>query len=197
MFLVVGLGNPGSSYVATRHNVGFLVADQLARRAMTTINTKGQGALTGKARLADQAIVLAKPVEYMNRSGSPVQKLVSFYKLDLDHVVVVHDDMDIDFGRVRIKVGGGHGGHNGLRDLNKHLGSDYVRVRVGVSRPPAGWDPANYVLGRWTDAESQQLEDIVGHAADAAESLLREGASSAMNRFNVRLGDAASASSSL
>lgn len=187
MFLVVGLGNPGPRYADTRHNVGFLVVDVLARRAMVSMDKEQSGAKAVKAVVAGQPAVLAKPMQFMNVSGGPTAALATFYKLDRDQVIAVHDDMDLPFGDVRVKVGGGHGGHNGLRDLHAKLGGDgYVRVRVGVSRPPEGWDPADYVLGRWSDQESPRLEDVVGLAADAVEAVVRDGATTAMNRFNTR-----------
>ena len=193
MYLVVGLGNPGARYADTRHNVGFLVADVLARRAQVSIDKEQSGARAVKASLAGQAVVLAKPQQFMNVSGGPVAALASFYKVDRDQVIAIHDDMDLPFGDVRVKVGGGHGGHNGLRDLHAKLGGDgYVRVRVGVSRPPDGWDPADYVLGRWSDQESPRLEEVAGLAADAVESIVRDGAVAAMNRFNTRPDKAAS-----
>lgn len=188
MHLVVGLGNPGARYVDTRHNAGFLVVDAVARRQAVSIDRSQHGALTAKARFGSAAAVLAKPQEFMNLSGRAAQKLANFYKVeDLDHVVVVHDDMDLPFGDVRVKRGGGHGGHNGLRDLHKHLGGPgYVRVRVGVGRPPQGWDPANYVLGRWADDEASRLSDVVAEAADAVEAVVMDGADAAMNRFNAQ-----------
>lgn len=187
MFLVVGLGNPGARYADTRHNVGFLVADVLARRAQVSMDKEQSGAKVAKASLAGQPVVLAKPQQFMNVSGAATAALATFYKLDRDQVVAIHDDMDLPYGDVRVKVGGGHGGHNGLRDLHAKLGGDgYVRVRVGVSRPPEGWIPADYVLGRWSDLETSRLEEVVGLAADAVEAIVRDGAVAAMNRFNTR-----------
>lgn len=187
MFLVLGLGNPGARYADTRHNVGFLVVDALARRCGASIDKQHFGALSVKTRLGDHPVVLGKPQEFMNCSGGPAIRLATFYKVPADHVIVVHDDLDLDFGDVRVKVGGGHGGHNGLRDLNKHVAEGaYTRVRVGISRPPPGWDPAEYVLGRWADAESAALADVVHTAADAVGTVVAQGATLAMNQFNVR-----------
>lgn len=186
MYLVAGLGNPGPRYVDTRHNVGFLVVDRLARRAMTEVDQERSGAKVAKARVADQPVVLAKPFTFMNCSGGPAQALAAFYKVPVDKVIVVHDDLDLPFGDVRVKQGGGHGGHNGLRDIASHLGRDHLRVRCGIGRPPAGWDTANYVLGRWTPEEADRLADVVETAADATEAILRDGAEAAMNRFNTR-----------
>lgn len=184
MHLVVGLGNPGAQYVATRHNVGFLAADAIARRAMVSIDREQHGALTTKARLGSTPLVLAKPQRFMNLSGGPTRALVDFYKADpASELVVIHDELELPFGEIRVKQGGGHGGHNGLRDLNKHVGNGYVRVRVGIGRPPAGWDVANYVLGRWSDEEHARLEEVVATAADAAESAVLEGPAAASRRF--------------
>lgn len=187
MFLVLGLGNPGARYAATRHNVGFLVADAVARRAGSSVDREQLGALVTKIRLDDHDVVVAKPQKFMNLSGGPGQHLAHFYKVPVERVVVIHDELDLPFGEVRVKVGGGHGGHNGLRDLHARLGSpSYVRVRVGISRPPAGWDPADYVLGKWTREEEAELDDLVDTAADAVACVVREGAAEAQNRFNTR-----------
>lgn len=186
MFVVVGLGNPGHEYLDTRHNVGFLVVDGLARRAAASIDREQAGARVAKVLVAGEAALLAKPQKYMNLSGGPVRALMDFYKVPLDQVVVVHDDLDLPAGDVRVKVGGGHGGHNGLRDLNQHCGPGYVRVRVGVGRPPAGWDPANYVLGRWSAEEADRLPDVVAAAMDAVEAILSRGVKHAMQVFNTK-----------
>lgn len=186
MHLVVGLGNPGRKYAKTRHNAGFLVVDRLAERCGERVETKQLGSLVGRARLGGASAVLAKPQSFMNRSGQPVASLRGYFKVEQDDVVVVHDEVDLPFGRVRIKSGGGHGGHNGLRDLSRAIGKDFTRVRVGVGRPPEGWDTADYVLGKWTPAESEALEEVVDLAADAVEAVLRDGALAAMNVYNTR-----------
>ncbi|MFT7518449.1 MAG: PTH1 family peptidyl-tRNA hydrolase [Kiritimatiellia bacterium] len=201
MHLVVGLGNPGRKYEGTRHNVGFLVVDRLASRSADSVQTKQFGALVGKALVGGQSAVLAKPQGFMNRSGQPVVSLRGYYKLDNVDVVVVHDDLDLPFGQVRIKEGGGHGGHNGLRDISRALGGgSYLRVRVGLGRPPEGWDAADFVLGKWTKGELQDLEQVLDLACDAVEGTLHQGVLAAMNQFNVRPGldrQEASASSRL
>jgi peptidyl-tRNA hydrolase, PTH1 family len=186
MWLVVGLGNPGRRYAATRHNIGFTVIETLAHRWSIPVEGKQLGSLVGAGRIGNDKALLARPQSFMNRSGQPVRSLMGYYKLDAEAVLVVHDDLDLAFGRVQVKRGGGHGGHNGLRDINKHAGKDYVRVRVGVGRPPEGWDTADYVLGKWTTAEQQDLTATVDRAADAVEGVLRDGLEAAMNRFNVR-----------
>lgn len=186
MHLVIGLGNPGKRYEKTRHNAGFLVVDRLAERAGESVGTRQYGALVGKARLGGTTAVLAKPQSFMNLSGQPAASLRGYYKADNADIVVIHDDVDIPFGDVRVKQKGGHGGHNGLRDLNKRLGSDYARVRFGVGRPPPGYDTADFVLGRWTPEEAEALDGLVDRAADAVEAVLREGVAAAMNTYNQR-----------
>jgi PTH1 family peptidyl-tRNA hydrolase len=189
MHLVLGLGNPGRRYARTRHNVGFVVVDRLAERWGEVIEKKQFGALVGSARIGSSAAVLGKPQSFMNLSGQPAASLKGFYKLSNDQVVVVHDELDLPFGEVRLKQSGGHGGHNGLRDLQQKLGgNDFLRVRVGVSRPPQGWDTADYVLGNWNSDEEAGLGDVVERACDAVESILSDGITAAMNHFNTRPG---------
>ena len=186
MWIVLGLGNPGRRYDDTRHNVGFLVVDRLAARWGMNASRAQLGAHVDSGQIRSERVVLAKPQSFMNRSGQPAASLLGWYKADAERAIVVHDDVDLPFGTVRVKAGGGHGGHNGLRDLNRAIGRDYLRVRVGVSRPPEGWDTAAYVLGRWSDAELQQIDEIVDQGADAAEELISSGVVAAMNVFNVR-----------
>jgi len=188
VFLVVGLGNPGPRYVDTRHNVGFLVVDTLARRAGVSVDREQSGARLAKGTVAAQPAVLLKPQKFMNLSGGPVHAARDFFKVAQDHVVVVHDDVDLPTGEVRVKQGGGHGGHNGLRDLIAHGGPDFVRVRVGVGRPPEGWDTADFVLGRWSPEEASALPEVVDRAADAVEHVVRHGVQAAMQTFNTRPG---------
>ena len=186
MRMIVGLGNPGRRYVQTRHNVGFTVIENLANRWSIPADGKQLGALVGTGRIGDSKAMLIRPQSFMNRSGQPVRSLVGYFKLASSDVIVVHDDLDLPFGRVQLKQGGGHGGHNGLRDLNKHVGSDYVRVRMGVGRPPEGWDTADYVLGKWSQDETPQVPSIIDRASDAIESVIRDGLEAAMNQFNQR-----------
>lgn len=187
MHLVVGLGNPGGRYAQTRHNAGFLVVDRLAERWGVSVDRKQFGALVQSARVGSASVVFAKPQTFMNLSGQAVASLRGFYKTELDEIVVVHDEVDLDFGTVKLKKGGGHGGHNGLRDIQaKAGGNGFVRVRVGVSRPPQGWDTADWVLGKFTDAEQALLPDVVEDACDAVEALLRDGLDRAMTDVNAR-----------
>jgi PTH1 family peptidyl-tRNA hydrolase len=187
MVLVLGLGNPGKRYENTRHNAGFLVADRLAGRWSTTFDGKQFSALLGKTRIHDRPVILAKPQTFMNRSGHTAASLRGYYKVPDEQVVVVHDDVDIPFGQVRVKRGGGHGGHNGLRDLKRFLGTgEFPRVRFGVSRPPPQWDTADYVLSKWAPEEAERLQELVDRAADAVEVVIRDGVTAAMNTFNER-----------
>ena len=186
MRLVVGLGNPGRRYAQTRHNVGFTVIENLAHRWSIPADGKQLGSLVGSGRIGDEKAMVARPQSFMNRSGQPVHSLMGYFKLEPSDIVVVHDDLDLPFGRVQLKRGGGHGGHNGLRDINKHVGSDYIRVRMGVGRPPEGWDTADYVLGKWNKVEQGEIDHVVDRGADAVEGVLRDGLEATMNVFNVR-----------
>jgi PTH1 family peptidyl-tRNA hydrolase len=187
MHLVVGLGNPGKRYALTRHNAGFMAVDILSSCTGADCSRSQFGALVDRTDVSSNPVVLAKPQSFMNRSGQPVASLKGYYKVDAEQVVVVHDELDLPFGTVKVKLGGGHGGHNGLRDIMKHFsGKDFVRVRIGVSRPPPGWDVANYVLAPWSGDEQEQLQDVMRRAADAVEVIVSDGAKSAMNQINQR-----------
>ncbi len=185
MHVVVGLGNPGARYAKTRHNIGFLVIERLAERAGTSVERKLFGALVGDAVVGGRKALLAMPQQFMNVSGQPTASIMGFYKVPVGDVVVIHDDMDLPFGRMRVRVGGGHGGHNGIRDIQRLAGNDFVRVRFGVGRPPEPMDPADYVLATWSQQENSQLPSLVDIAADAVECVLREGVTKAMNSFNA------------
>ncbi|KZF03182.1 MAG: aminoacyl-tRNA hydrolase [Rhodococcus sp. (in: high G+C Gram-positive bacteria)] len=186
--LIVGLGNPGSQYEATRHNAGFMVADVLADRIGAKFSShKKSNSDIVTARLGDRSVIVAKPRTFMNLSGQPVAALARFYSVEPADIVVVHDELDIDFGAIRLKLGGGEGGHNGLRSITQHLGTkDYLRVRVGVGRPPGRMDPASYVLKPFSSAERKDLGVICEEAADAAELVLRVGLEAAQNQVHPR-----------
>lgn len=186
--VVVGLGNPGPAYERTRHNVGFAVADELARRAQARFGVhKRSGADVAEGWLAGRKVVLAKPRSYMNVSGGPVAGVVQFFSVTADDLLVVHDDLDLDLGLVRLKRGGGEGGHNGLRSITKSLGSkEYLRVRVGIGRPPGRMDPAEYVLKPFTKAEAVEVDIVVQEAADAVELLLTRSLVDAQNQVHPR-----------
>ncbi len=185
MKLVVGLGNPGSRYERTRHNVGFDVLGRLADRHGVSMRDKRFKAKLGKGHMAGESVILACPQTWMNLSGDSVGPMMGFYKLSRDDVIVVHDDLDLPFGVVRVKQGGGHGGHNGLRDLVKKMGgAEFSRVRVGIGRPDGPMGSADWVLARWTPDQGRVVPSIVERAADCVEAVLRSGAKQAMNRFN-------------
>jgi PTH1 family peptidyl-tRNA hydrolase len=185
--LVVGLGNPGSEYERTRHNVGFLVAEELARVLGASFTVKKFASELAEAKAGGERIWIMKPQTYMNHSGEAVGPALRFWKLGVDDLVVVHDDLELEPFRVQLKVGGGHGGHNGLKSVNAHVGGpDYARVRVGVGRPPPMIDPADYVLGRWPRANDRDVRDAVERATDAAKLCCELGAHKAMNQVNRR-----------
>ena len=186
LWLVVGLGNPGPSYAGNRHNVGFMVLDLLGERAGARFKAHKGRADVVEGRLAGQRAVLAKPKTYMNLSGGPVASLRDFFKVPTDRIVVVHDELDIPYGTLRLKLGGGDNGHNGLRSITSAIGSkDYLRVRVGVGRPPGRQDPADYVLKDFSGAEKKELGFHVDRAADAVEALLTGPLDAAQNTFHV------------
>ena len=183
--LVVGLGNPGPKYAATRHNAGFLVVDLLAERIGARFKAHKGRADIVEGRLAGQPVVLMKPKSYMNESGGPVVSIARFYKVPIERIAVVHDDLDLPYGTLRLKAGGGDGGHNGLRSMSSALGSkDYARVRFGIGRPPGRQDPADYVLREFAPAERKELGFYVDRAADAVELLLSAGLVAAQNQFH-------------
>ncbi|MCG7285724.1 MULTISPECIES: aminoacyl-tRNA hydrolase [Micrococcales] len=200
VWLVVGLGNPGPQYAGNRHNVGQMVLDELARRAQASFGSKG-GVLSRRPQAATAEVrigtlpggapgpraVLAKPTTYMNTSGGPVAALARYYDVPPERVVMVHDELDIPFGEIKLKIGGGEGGHNGLRDTTKALGTkDYLRVRVGIGRPPGRMDAADFVLRDFAKPELKELPLLLDDAADAVELLVTEGLERAQLRFHTR-----------
>ncbi len=187
-WLVVGLGNPGPGYARNRHNVGFMIVDLLASRL---------GARFGRARRAASEVaeghlhpggprlILARPTTYMNLLGAPTAGLATFYKVPPAQVIAVHDELDLDFGTIRVKIGGGEGGHNGLRSISTSLSTkDYVRVRFGISRPPGRQDPADYVLSDFSAVQRKELEFLVDRAADVVESVITIGVEPTQNKFH-------------
>ena len=185
--LVVGLGNPGPQYAKTRHNLGFMVADLLAARMGETFKVhKRSGAEIVTGRLAHRPVVLAKPRTYMNESGRQVGPLAKFYSVSAADVIVIHDELDIEFGQIRLKQGGGEGGHNGLRSLVNALGTkNFHRVRIGIGRPPGRKDPAAFVLENFSAAERPQVPTICEMAADATELLIEVGLEPAQNQVHA------------
>lgn len=185
-WLVVGLGNPGPDYAGNRHNAGFMVLDVLARTAGGRFKSHRARADVVEGRLAGRRVVLAKPRSYMNESGGPVKALCDFYKIPLDRLIVVHDELDIPYGALRLKRGGGDNGHNGLRSITKSMGGrDYLRVRFGIGRPPGRMDAAAFVLRDFSGTERKELELNTDRAADAVEALLTQGLDRAQNIFHA------------
>jgi PTH1 family peptidyl-tRNA hydrolase len=185
--LVVGLGNPGPRYAGNRHNVGFLVADELAARVGGRFKVHKGGAEVVECRLAGRRVVLAKPRSFMNVSGGPVVGTARFYKVTPADLVVIHDELDLPYAAVRLKLGGGENGHNGLRSISKSLGTrDYLRVRFGIGRPPGRMDPADFVLRDFSATERRDLALNVDHCADAVEALVGKGLEAAQNLFHAR-----------
>lgn len=184
-WLVLGLGNPGPQYAGNRHNAGFMVLDVLADRVGGRFkNHKARGEVV-ETRLAGERAVLAKPRSYMNSSGGPAASLRDFFKSPIERIVVVHDELDLESGTLRLKQGGGDNGHNGLKSLRQSLGSgEFYRVRLGVGRPPGRQDPADYVLRDFSAAERKELGVQLERAADAIETLIRDGLAAAQNAYN-------------
>ncbi|MFD5182471.1 aminoacyl-tRNA hydrolase [Streptomyces sp. NPDC058372] len=188
-WLVVGLGNPGPEYAANRHNVGFMVADLLASRAGGKFKAHKARAQVLEARIGapgpgSRRIVLAKPQSYMNLSGGPVTALRDFYKVPTERIVAIHDELDIDYGALRLKLGGGDNGHNGLKSMTKSLGPDYHRVRFGIGRPPGRMQVADFVLKDFSSTERKELDYFVDRAADSVEALVVAGLERAQSAFN-------------
>jgi PTH1 family peptidyl-tRNA hydrolase len=191
-WLIVGLGNPGPSYSGHRHNVGAMVVDELAARTGANLRTHKGRAVWADVRLsappADPSrAVIAKPLSFMNESGGPVAGLLGFYKIPVENLIVIHDELDIPFAEVRLKLGGGEGGHNGLRSITKSVGTrDYLRVRVGIGRPPGRMDPADYVLHSFSSNERSEVPLLIGDAADAVERLVSDGLVAAQQQWHSR-----------
>ncbi|GFO61139.1 peptidyl-tRNA hydrolase [Geomonas silvestris] len=179
--LIVGLGNPGPQYSWTRHNAGFMVLDRLSRQTGISVTKKAFSGLSGDGNWAGERVILLKPQTFMNLSGRSVAEALRFYKLTPADLIVIHDDLDIPYGSVRLKLGGGHGGHNGLRSIDQELGNkEYLRVRMGIGRPVHG-DVSNYVLSNFFKEETDSLLNVLDGVIDAMEMLLREGLPKAMS----------------
>jgi PTH1 family peptidyl-tRNA hydrolase len=188
-WLVVGLGNPGPEYAATRHNVGFHVVDRLADEHRIRLARHKRGhAQAGEGRFGVPGphVVLVEPMSFMNDSGGPVKSILDFYGVAAESMIVIHDELDIPFGTIRVKLGGGDNGHNGLKSIRKSIGTgDFFRVRIGIGRPAGRQDPAEYVLKMFGTTERKDLPEVVQRGADATESLISDGLETTQNRFNT------------
>ena len=187
-WLVVGLGNPGKEYAGNRHNVGFMVAGLLGERIGAKFSRHRRAVAEvaeGRLGFGGPRLVLARPLTYMNLSGGPVAALAQFYKVPLGQVIAVHDELDVPYGQVRVKVGGGEGGHNGLRSMSRSLGGkEYARVRFGIGRPPGRQDPADFVLADFSSVERKELDFLIDRAADVVEAVVTKGVEWAQNAYH-------------
>ena len=183
MYLIVGLGNIGEKYHFTRHNIGFLVIDEMTKNLNTASinNPNFQSTL-----LKSTYNLFSKPTTYMNNSGSAVYAIKEYYKIDLENIIVIHDDIDLPFGTVKFKIGGGHGGHNGLRSLDAHISKEYIRVRIGIGKPSDKSDVANYVLGNFSKEELSKLTDIIAHTIKAIAALKTEEIDQVKSKFSLK-----------
>jgi PTH1 family peptidyl-tRNA hydrolase len=184
-FLIAGLGNPGGRYQHTRHNAGFMVVDRLQGEYRIPLDQKRFANVWGAGVIAGKSVALAQPQAFMNRSGPPVLRLLAYYGISSSDLLVIHDDIDLAFGRIKIKEKGGHGGHKGVKSLMEALGNgDFPRLRIGVGRPERGGDVVQHVLEPFSDGEIEQLDGVLDRAAEAAVTIISQGAKFGMNRFN-------------
>lgn len=187
-WLIVGLGNPGPNYAKTRHNIGQMVLDELAKEVGGSFKKHSKASavvVEGRFGFGGPKVILMKSLGYMNTSGGPVSAIAKFYGIDPDHIIVVHDELDIPFDTIKVKIGGGEGGHNGLRDITKALGSkDYYRVRTGIGRPPGRMDTADFVLKPFSSIEAKDLPFLISNAADATMMLVKEGLLATQQRYH-------------
>jgi peptidyl-tRNA hydrolase, PTH1 family len=186
--LVAGLGNPGSAYADTRHNIGFRAVEALAFRSGIPFSREEPTLRWGRGRIAEIDTVVAEPLDFMNRSGPPLRELMDRLGIDVADAIVVHDDLDLEFGRIKIKAKGGHGGHKGVQSVMDAFGSgDFSRVRMGIGRPPSGKTVVDHVLDEFAPEEFRELDPFVARGRDAVEAILRKGTGESMNAFNRKL----------
>ena len=184
-YLVAGLGNPGREYKQTRHNVGFMVAEKLAEDLNIKLAKVQSKAIIGIGKFDQDKIVIAKPQTFMNLSGQAVKAILNYYKIPITNLIVIHDDLDIPFGTIRIRQQGGYGGQKGMKSIIEQLGTqDFIRIRMGIDRPPGRMDAADYVLQRFSKQEEEQLDGLLSSASKAAQAIIREGIDHAMNQYN-------------
>ena len=183
MHLIVGLGNIGEKYQLTRHNIGFMVIDEITKNLSTSNIQKSNFHSSLEKSAYD---LYSKPTTYMNNSGMAVQAIKEYYKLEMEDIIVIHDDIDLPFGTVKFKIGGGHGGHNGLRSIDAHIGKEYIRVRIGVGKPQDKADVANYVLNNFSKEELNKLPDIIAHTVDAIKALKSENIVQVKSKFTLK-----------
>lgn len=187
MYIIAGLGNPTREYEKTRHNVGFDTIDVLADRLNTSVDEKKFKGLYGRGIIAGEKVILLKPQTFMNLSGESVREAADFYKVDPEHIIVIYDDISLDVGQLRIRKKGSAGGHNGIKNIIAHLGTqEFPRIKVGVGDKPKGMDLADYVLGHFSKEDQAKMDEAFKDAADAAEMILDKGMDAAMNHYNMK-----------
>lgn len=188
MYIIVGLGNPSDEYAGTRHNIGFDVITRISDDYNIPLDFKKHKAICGKGHIEGQKVILAQPQTYMNLSGESVRQLVDYYKIDLDELIIIYDDISLDVGQLRVRPKGSAGGHNGIKSIISHLGTqEFQRIRVGVGDKPKGWDLADYVLGHFTREEEPMVREGLGRASCACKVIMNDGIDAAMNIFNKKI----------
>lgn len=186
MFLIVGLGNPGEKYHFTKHNFGFLLSDQVIQDYNLILKSKKSGYELFSGEVNDSSILLLKPLKYMNLSGSPILEVKNFYKIELPNIIVLHDDLDLEFGKIKLKIGGGHAGHNGLKDIDQKIGADYLRLRLGIGRPiHKDYEISDYVLSNFSKEELLEVTAINKKISDILPILLSKGKDEFLNQFHL------------
>ena len=190
MYLIAGLGNPSKTYEGTRHNVGFSMIDALADAFQIDVTTKKHKAIVGRGVIEGMKVILAKPQTYMNLSGESIREIVDFYKIDPENMIIIYDDISLDVGRLRIRKKGSAGGHNGIKNIIAHLGTDvFPRIKVGVGEKPQGWDLADYVLSKYSKEEQQALREASDNVIGAVKLMVMDNIDAAMNQYNAKKRD--------
>lgn len=190
MFIIAGLGNPTLRYEGTRHNVGFEVIDTLADKYNIAVETRKSRALIGKGIIAGQKVILVKPQTYMNLSGESIREIADFYKIEPENIIIIYDDISLDVGRLRIRKKGSAGGHNGIKNIIAHLGTqEFPRIKVGIGNKPEGWDLADYVLSKYSKAEQEALKEASDDVIGAVRLMIMDDIDAAMNRYNAKKRD--------
>ena len=191
MYLIAGLGNPSKPYEGTRHNVGFSMIDVIGYKFDIDVTTKKHKALVGRGVIDGMRVILAKPQTYMNLSGESIREIADFYKIEPENIIIIYDDISLDVGQLRIRKKGSAGGHNGVKNIIAHLGTqEFPRIKVGIGNKPEGWDLADYVLSRYSKAEQEALEEAAEGVVGALKLMLADDIDGAMNRYNVKKRDA-------
>lgn len=187
MYVIVGLGNPTREYTATRHNIGFDAVTRIADDYNIALNIKKHRAICGKGYIEGQKVILAQPQTYMNLSGESVRELMDYYKITTEELIVIYDDISLDVGQLRIRAKGSAGGHNGMKNIIAHLGTqEFPRIKIGVGDKPKGWDLADYVLGRFPNEEQEMVREVLKKVSDATKIIVSDGIDAAMNQYNKK-----------